>query len=51
MHVLKESTFYHFAITMMVVQTTYNVNENARPAQLVLVFSNLSATEYMYRIE
>lgn len=51
MHVLKESIFYHFAIIVMVVQTTYNVNENARPAQLLVVFSNLSATEYMHGIE
>ena len=42
---------YHLvAITVMFSETTYDVNENAGPAQPVLVLSNPSATQFTVRV-
>ena len=50
MHVLKESIFYPSAITIMFSERTYNVDEDAGPAQPVLVLSNPSSTAFTVRV-
>ena len=50
MHVLKGSIFYLSAITITFSETTYNVDEDAGPAQPVLVLSNPSSTAFTVRV-
>ena len=42
--------FYLIAITVMFERPTYSVNENAGPAQPVLVLSNPSSMDFTVRV-
>ena len=41
---------FFLAITVMFSETTYSVNENAGPAQPVLVLSNPSSTQFTVEV-